>query len=125
MVKCPYCDKPLPPVAELCPHAGCEMTLPVGYADVCRGRPMLDVVIAGYSGHGKSEFLLSLVLTLNGIDQRLPGAMVSYGHQTEEVLRRYVYHDETGKAAGATQKKGGDRLVFGATGRRWRPRCRN
>ena len=113
MAKCPFCEQPLPPEAEVCPHANCGLILPTGYLEVCRHRPLLDVVIAGYSGHGKSEFLLSLFLTLNGLEQRIEGAHLNLDQRTEEILREYLYRDQDGRAVGNTVKGLAQHLVIG------------
>ena len=113
MLGCPFCDQPLAPTDTVCPNPDCQLYLPTSYQEVCRTRPPLDVVIAGYSGHGKSEFLLSLFLTLNGLPQKVDGSELILDGATEAQLRQFLEKQQKGEKVDSTKVGDRQRVVFG------------
>lgn len=114
-VKCIFCGRALPPApgAE-CPHPECGQYLPADYVETCRTHPPVEVVVAGYSQHGKTEFLLSLFATLDALDRRVEGAFCTCLDQgTEDTLRMFRERERAGRPVDSTKKGETARLLLG------------
>lgn len=69
-ITCPRCLRPISEADESCPS--CKLTLPPNYCRICYDAPPLPIVAIGFSRHGKTHLLASMLLTIEHLPTLLP-----------------------------------------------------
>lgn len=109
-ITCPVCLTPLTESQEVC---ACGFKLPLDYYRTCQEAPPLAIAAIGYSTHGKTHLLASILQRLYDLARRPrtldPVTLQVMDDHTNTLLSMWMDHAKTGKLLDRTEppRRGG------------------
>lgn len=97
-ITCPVCLTPLSESDNICPEQGCCFKLPQNYYQNCREAPPLPIAAVGYSGHGKTHLLATIVLTLRELARRPMKDLITFevlDERTKNMMEDWSKHEKS------------------------------
>ncbi len=98
-ITCPVCLVPLSESDNVCPGEDCRFRLPINYYRICRQAPPLPIAAVGYSTHGKTHLLATMVLTLKDLTNRdMAEELITFevlDEQTRKVTTKWQDHEKS------------------------------